>query len=181
MPLGFSGRGRGRPAEPMSAHDGGSGLFGHLYDPLMELPENLGLGRLRAQMLRGAGAGARHRNRQEYLPVPAFRGAPPRNRLGRGHALPVAIHHENAAKSIAERLSEPSNLYRDLPRNTTLLLQIRTRRSFGPTHQETRYILSGAFTPSRSRPDRSTVLVAAHRASRRCLVSSSSTSTRCTV
>lgn len=33
----------------MSAYDGGSGL----YDPLMELPENLGLGRLRAQTLRG--------------------------------------------------------------------------------------------------------------------------------
>ncbi|MDQ3658265.1 MAG: hypothetical protein M3338_01130 [Actinomycetota bacterium] len=37
----------------MSAYDDGSGLFGRLYDPLMELPENLGLGRLRAQTLRG--------------------------------------------------------------------------------------------------------------------------------
>ncbi len=37
----------------MSAYDDGAGFFGRLYDPLMELPENLGLGRLRAQTLRG--------------------------------------------------------------------------------------------------------------------------------
>ena len=39
--------------KPIRAYDGGSGLFGRLYDPLMELPEYLGLGRLRAQTLRG--------------------------------------------------------------------------------------------------------------------------------
>ncbi len=31
----------------------GSGLFGRLYDPAMELPESLGLRRLREEVLRG--------------------------------------------------------------------------------------------------------------------------------
>ena len=43
------------------------------------------------------------------------------------------------------------------------------------------HIFSGAFTPRRSRPAASTVLVAAHSASRRVRTSSSSTSTRCKV
>src|SRR5829696_3684911 len=43
------------------------------------------------------------------------------------------------------------------------------------------YILSGAITPRRPSPVRSTFLVAAHKASLRRLKSSSSTSTWCTV
>ena len=69
------------------------------------------------------------------------------------------------------------------------LARWRAQRSFGkdtqyrlpPECPVPAYILSGAFTPKSPSAMRSTFLVAAHRASLRCLSSSSSTRTWCTV
>src|SRR5919112_1012638 len=67
--------------------------------------------------------------------------------------------------------------------NEAELFDVSLAGVFARSHCSTTppYISSGAFTPRRSRPLRSTVLVAAHRARRRARTSLSSTRTRWTV